>query len=90
MLRSKAARARRSVFLPPQLLKEATRVAPRELRNNLSRLVIVSLAEFLARRKATAFEAAMARVAADPDARQENARIDAEFECAALDGLPDD
>jgi hypothetical protein len=72
------------------LVEEATRVAPRELRDNLNRLVVVSLQEFVARRKVAAFEDAMAQMAADPAIRSESAQIEAEFEAAALDGLRDD
>ncbi len=81
-------RVRRSVALPQELVEAATRVAPRELRHNLNRLVVVSLEEFVVRRKAAAFEEAMVRMAADPEIRRENARIADEFECAAFDGLP--
>jgi len=61
------------------LIEEATNVAPRELRGNLNRLVVVSLEEFVARRKAAAFEDAMARMATDPAIRSESAKIDAEL-----------
>jgi hypothetical protein len=90
MKRALNARVRRSVALPRELVEEATRVAPRELRDNLNRLVVVSLEEFVARRKASAFEDAMARMAADPSIRSEGAQIDAEFGPATLDGLRDD
>jgi len=90
MKRSAAPRVRRSVALPRELVEAATRVAPRELRDNLNRLVVVSLEEFVVRRKAAAFEEEMSRMAADPEIRRESARITKEFDSALLDGLPDD
>ena len=90
MVQSPGVRVRRSVSLPRTLVEEAVRLAPSELRDNLNRLLLVSLEEYVARRKAAAFEQAMARMAGDPDLRQECARIDAEFAPAALDGLHDD
>jgi hypothetical protein len=86
----RTATVRRSVALPGELVEEAKRVAPRELRDNLNRLVVVSLREFVARRKAAAFEDAVARMAADPAIRSECARIESEFKHAALDGLSSD
>lgn len=90
MKRPVAARVRRSVALPRKLVEEAVQVAPRDLRDNLNRLVVVSLEEFVARRKAAAFEEAMARMAEDPAIRQECVQIAAEFGPATLDGLRDD
>ena len=52
---------RRSVALPRQLVEAASAAAPPELRQNLNRLVTVALQEFAARRKARAFEEAMAQ-----------------------------
>ena len=62
---------RRSVALPRQLVEAASAVAPPELAQNLNRLVTVALQEFAARRKARAFEEAMAQMAADPAIRAE-------------------
>lgn len=62
---------RRSVALPRQLVEAASAVAPPELGHNLNRLVTVALQEFAARRKARAFEEAMAQMAADPAIRAE-------------------
>jgi len=90
MRRNGRARVRRSVALPAELVEEAARVAPRELRSNLNRLVVVSLQEFVARRKASAFEDAMAQMAADPAIRSECRHIESEFASAELDGLRDD
>jgi len=53
MRRSAVSGVRRSVALPRELIEEATNLAPRELRDNLNRLVVVSLEEFVARRKAS-------------------------------------
>jgi hypothetical protein len=78
---------RRSVALPRQLVDEVLSLAPPEAAGNLNRLVAQSLREFVARRKALALEAAMARMAADPAIRKECAVIAAEFAPADLDGL---
>jgi hypothetical protein len=86
----KPARVRRSVALPRELVQQATQVAPTELKQNLNRLVAVSLQEFVERRKAAAFEEEMARMADDPAIRKECARIGAEFESKMSDGLRND
>jgi len=78
---------RRSVALPRQLVNEAAAVAPPELRENLNRLVTVALQEYAGRRKARAFEEAMARMAADPAIRTECAAIARDFARAETDGL---
>ena len=65
-------------------------LAPEGLRDNLNRLVIVSLEEYVRRRKAAAFEAAMAAMAAAPAIRKASASIDSKFKAAGLDGLKDD
>lgn len=81
---------RRSVALPKRLVDEVTALAPQEARKNLNRLVTVALKDFAARQKARAFEEAMARMAADPAIRGENASILREFSVCETDGLRDD
>jgi len=81
---------RRSVALPSQLVKEATSVAPSELRRNMNRLVTVALREYVAHHRERDFEEAMARMAADPAIRTECATIFREFAGAEADGLKDD
>ncbi len=81
---------RRSVALPEQLVREALALAPPESAGNLNRLVAQSLAEFVARRRALAFDNAMAAMAADPAIRKECAAIATEFANADLDGLQRD
>lgn len=78
---------RRSVALPRQLIEDVSAAAPPELRHNLNRLVTVALQEFAARRKARAFEAAMAQMAADPAFQAECASISRSFAIAEADGL---
>ena len=58
-----AKRIRRSVALPREIVEEALALAPSELRNNLNRLVITALQEYVARQKALGFEEAMAQMA---------------------------
>lgn len=81
---------RRSVALPRQLVEEVTALAPPELRQNLNRLVTVALREFVAQRKARAFEEAMAQMAADSAIHSECAAISREFAITDGDGLKGD
>jgi hypothetical protein len=81
---------RRSVALPRRLIDEASAVAPPELSQNLNRLVTVALQEFVAKRKAQAFEDAMAQMAADPAIRSECIAIEREFSATEADGLTHD
>ena len=78
---------RRSIALSCQLLEEVSTVAPPELRHNVNRLITVALQEFAGRRKAYAFEEAMARMAADPAIQAECQSIAREFVTAEADGL---
>lgn len=87
---AKSGTVRRSVALPGRLVEEATKLAPEGLRGNLNRLVVISLEEYVKRRRIEAFEAAMAAMAADPAIRKACAVIESEFRAADLDGLKDD
>jgi hypothetical protein len=81
---------RRSVALPRQLIKEASAVAPPELRQNLNRLVTVALQEFAAKRRERAFEQTIAQMAADPAIQAECDAITKDFTVAEADGLKHD
>lgn len=87
MKASAAKTVRRSVALPRRLVDEASASAPPALRTNLNRLVTVALQEYAGRRKARAFEEAVARMAADPAIQAECAAIGREFSSAERDGL---
>ena len=78
---------RRSVALPPQLVEEALRNAPEDIRGNFNRLVILSLQQYIANQKALAFERAMVKMAADPAIRAECLAIAEEFMPTEMDGL---
>jgi len=80
---------RRSVVISATLVEEARRNAPPELRDNLNRLVVVALEDFVRRRKRIVFEEAMARMARDPEVIAESSRISEDFRPAEGDGLPD-
>ena len=82
--------ARRSVALPRDLMDEVLSLAPPELKGNLNRLVLISLRDFVARRRAEAFEQAMAEMAADPAIHSECATIADEFAPVERDGLAHD
>lgn len=81
---------RRSVALPRRLVDEATALASPDQKQNFNSLVRFALQEFAARRKASAFEEAMARMARDPAIRRESSGIDRHFAGADADGLGDD
>ncbi len=81
---------RRSVALPEQLVSEALACAPPEAAGNLNRLVAHSLAEFIARQKARAFDEAMASMAADPAIRRECGAIAEELAGTEMDGFERD
>ena len=78
---------RRSVAIPSQLVEEALRSAPKDIRGNFNRLVILTLRQYIASQKAAAFEQAMSQMAADPHISNELAAISKEFEPAGLDGF---
>jgi len=88
--RPPATTLRRSVALPSTLISELNSVAPPELRTNLNRLVIVSLQEYISRRREQEFERALAAMAQDPQVRAECAAIAGDFAAAEMDGLTDD
>ena len=85
--RPHATTLRRSVALPSALLGELNSVAPPELRANLNRLVIVSLQEYIARRRRQEFETAVAAMAEDPQVQTECAAIARDFAATEMDGL---
>jgi len=88
--RPPASTLRRSVALPSALLGELNSVAPPELRANLNRLVIVSLQEYIARRRRQEFDAAVAAMAEDPQVQAECAAIARDFAATEMDGLGND
>ena len=81
---------RRSVALPSSLISELNAVAPPELRTNLNRLVIVSLQEYVARRRWQEFDSAVAAMAEDPQIQAECAAIARDFASTEIDGLGND
>ena len=81
---------RRSVALPSTLISELNAVAPPELRTNLNRLVIVSLQEYVARRRRQEFDRAIAEMAGDPQVQAECAAIAKDFATAEMDGFAND
>jgi len=84
---SPSATLRRSVALPSALINELKSVAPPELRSNLNRLVILSLQEYVSRRRRQEFENAVAAMAEDPEIRAQCAAIAKDFAAAEMDGL---
>jgi len=84
---SPSATLRRSVALPSALINELKSVAPPELRSNLNRLVILSLQEYVSRRRRQEFENAVAAMAEDPEIRAQCAAIAKDFAATEMDGL---
>jgi hypothetical protein len=82
-----AATVRRSVVLPADLVRDALRLAPAPLRENLNQLTVTALREYTERRRALAFADAMAAMAADPAIRSECVAIGRGFAVAERDGL---
>lgn len=78
---------RRSIALPKELVEEAKKLAPQEIKNNFNRLVIVALEDYSARRRKLAFEEAMERMGNDPEIRTQSKTISREFIEAEEDGL---
>jgi hypothetical protein len=78
---------RRSVALPRQLVDDVLACAPPEFAHNLNQLVAASLREYIAVRKARAFDEAMSQMAADPEIQAASSSITAEFSFANMDGL---
>ena len=78
---------RRSVALPSALVGELNAVAPPELRTNLNRMVILSLQEYIARRRRQEFVRAMTAMAEDPQVQAECAAIARDFAATEMDGL---
>ena len=71
MKQAKRMQIRRSVVLSPELVSEAVELAPPDCKDNLNRLVVVSLKEFIQRRRQAEFDQSMADMAADPGIRYE-------------------
>ena len=88
--RPSATTIRRSVALPVALIGELNSVAPTELRTNLNRLVILSLQEYVSRRRQQEFDNAVAAMAEDPQIQAECAAIARDFAATEMDGLRND
>jgi hypothetical protein len=88
--RPPATTLRRSVALPAALIGELNSVAPPELRANFNRLVILSLREYVARRRRQEFDSAVAAMAEDPQVQAECAAIAGDFAATEMDGLGND
>jgi hypothetical protein len=87
MPQRKVTTVRRSVALPRDLVREVLAAAPPEMKGNLNRLVVTSLRDFVARRRADQFEKEMAAMAADPGIRSGCEAIADEFATTEWDGL---
>jgi hypothetical protein len=88
--RPPATTLRRSVALPTALIGELDSVAPPELRANFNRLVILSLREYVSRRRRQEFDSAVAAMAEDPQVQAECAAIARDFAATEMNGLGDD
>ncbi len=75
------------MVLPADLVRDALRLAPAPLRENLNQLTVTALREYTERRRALAFAEAMAAMAADPAIRSECSAIGSGLAAAEGDGL---
>jgi len=87
MPKQKTRMVRRRVAVPRQLVEDALSAAPPELKGNFNRLVLISLHDFVARRRAEDFRRSMAEMAIDPAVGSVCASMAAEFVPTELDGL---
>ena len=78
---------RKSVALPREIVEDAIRVAPKELKKNFNRLVLTALEEFTGHRNAISFDEEMAAMADDPAIKADCAAISRDFADADYDGL---
>jgi len=78
---------RRSVALPKTLVKEATAVAPPELRGNWNRLVRTALELYVEELRERRIDEEMIEMGKDPHILAECRRINAEFAQTDADGL---
>lgn len=85
--KSKSNVVRRSFALPKNVVLEAARLAPPELRGNWNRLVRTALEQFIIQRKRQRFAEGMAEMAKDPQAMAIDRQISEEFSVADADGL---
>ena len=73
--------------LPPDLVEDARRVAPAELRDNFNMLVREALAGYIVQRRRQQFAQEMERMARDPQILRESGALTEEFESTLADGL---
>lgn len=78
---------RRSVVLPAPLVDQLEVVLASEPEQNLNRLVIAALRDYLERRRQDEFRKAMAEMASDPSIHKESKAISRDFAAADADGL---
>ena len=77
----------RSFIIDAGLVAEVQRLVPRELSDNLNRIVTVALQELAKKLKHDRFEAAMARMAVDPALRRQSTGLERAFRRTEADGL---
>ena len=78
---------RRRFALPRQIVEEAARLAPPELKGNWNRLVQTALEQFIIQRKRQRFAEGIAEMAKDPQAMATDRKISEEFSVADADGV---
>lgn len=78
---------RRSVALPKTLVKEATSVAPPDLRGNWNRLVRTAIELYVDELRERRIDEEMTQMGKDPHILAECRRINAEFAQTDADGL---
>ncbi|MBI5244130.1 MAG: hypothetical protein HY922_10730 [Elusimicrobia bacterium] len=77
----------RSFSIDEELVRQARRVVPEEVADNLNRLVTVALNELVMKYKRLEFDNQIAEMAADPALVRESKKAAADFEFTDADGL---
>ena len=80
-------RVRRSVSLPPDLVREVMESGVAEGRHSFNKIVEDALRAYVRGQRRCEIEAALYAMADDPDMVRECAQIEKEFSAAAADGL---
>jgi len=78
---------RRSFAIPRNVMEDAQSVSPREIKQNLNRIVVVALKNYSEMMKNREFEKAMEEMAADPEIKYEVSAISKGLEHTENDGL---
>lgn len=83
-------KVRRSVSLPPDLVRQAMEAAPPEHATSFNRVVVAALHSYVAQQRQRELESALWQMADDESVVRECRAINREFAAAEYDGLDDE